>query len=82
MKNLPPRHSTCLLRLWRSNSEWRISLEDPMTGKRNGFSNLERLMEFLKNDLEHPPQPEKEEDAPTTIDSVNRNYPKPDRRKT
>ena len=61
MKNFPPRQSTFLLRVWRSNSEWRITLEDPMTGKRNGFSKLEALMEFLNNDMERPSPSEKED---------------------
>ena len=61
MKSFPPQQSTFLLRVWRSNSEWRITLEDPMTGKRNGFSKLEALMEFLNNDMERPSPSEKED---------------------
>jgi hypothetical protein len=62
MKSLPSQQTTFLLRVWRSNSEWRISLEDPMTGERSGFSKLEALAEFLKNDMERPTLPEKEDD--------------------
>ena len=40
-----------LLRLWQSDgsgaSGWRASLEDPRTGERVGFANLEQLFAFL-----------------------------------
>jgi len=42
-----------LLRLWRVDgegtklAEWRVSLEDPHTGERLGFANLEQLFAFL-----------------------------------
>ena len=42
-----------LLRLWladgetTSTAEWRVSLEDPHTGKRLGFASLEHLFAFL-----------------------------------
>jgi hypothetical protein len=70
MKNFLSKQNTFLLRVWRSSSEWRISLEDPMTGERNGFSKLETLMEFLKNAMERPPQ-SKEEDCSTSTDTNN-----------
>jgi hypothetical protein len=45
------RYRSFLLRLWqvRQNSEesWHASLEDPHTGERHGFANLEALMKFL-----------------------------------
>jgi hypothetical protein len=62
MKNFLSKQNTFLLRVWRSNSEWRISLEDPMTGERNGFSKLEAFLEFLRNYLHRPPQTEEEDD--------------------
>ena len=41
-----------LLRLWRASgvepAAWRMSLEDPHTGERIGFANLESLFAFLK----------------------------------
>ena len=42
-----------LLRLWPVQVEekeysWRGSLEDPKTGKRTGFANLEELFAFLQ----------------------------------
>ena len=43
-----------MLRLWRvdTNGEvtWRVSIEDPHTGERHGFTNLDRLFEFLKGE--------------------------------
>ncbi len=40
-----------ILRLWRVNQcttpDWRASLENPITGKRIGFANLEQLFAFL-----------------------------------
>jgi hypothetical protein len=45
------RYLSFLLRLWqvKQNSEesWHASLEDPHTGERHGFANLEALMKFL-----------------------------------
>lgn len=63
MKNLASQHNTFLLRVWRSSSEWRISLENPMTGERSGFSKLEALMEFLENGMERPSPSEEEDDC-------------------
>jgi hypothetical protein len=41
-----------LLRLWRVNDDgkpvWRASLENPHTGERHGFANLELLCAFLE----------------------------------
>ncbi len=46
-----PRYFAYLLRLWQvaTNGEvvWRVSIEDPHTGERRGFANLDRLFEFL-----------------------------------
>lgn len=45
------RYISFLLRLWQEkhNGEdlWHASLEDPHTGERHGFTNLEALMKFL-----------------------------------
>ncbi len=43
-----------LLRFWsegRPESNWRFSLEDPHTGKRIGFADLERLLAFLSEQM-------------------------------
>ncbi len=41
-----------LLRLWRANDlgppVWRVSLEDPHSGERLGFTDLDSLFAFLK----------------------------------
>jgi hypothetical protein len=54
----PPRYRVYLLRLWeergqRSNNTgaWRFSLEDPHTGERRGFANLEALIDSLRAEL-------------------------------
>ena len=39
-----------LLRLWRADLKiWRASLDDPMTGERKGFSDIEALIVFLRS---------------------------------
>jgi hypothetical protein len=55
----PPRYSVYLLRCWqeRDNSNdvsatWRFSLEDSRTGKRQGFADLESLMQYLNKALQ------------------------------
>ena len=58
----PPAYRSYLLRLWEERSEqpamvtWRCSLEDPHTGQRHGFANLEALMEWLTAELSKPGQ--------------------------
>ena len=41
-----------LLRLWQTGdvekATWRASLEDPLTGERQGFASLEMLVAFLQ----------------------------------
>ena len=50
-----------LLRLWRASGGdphlWRASLEDPSTGERTGFSDLEALIAFLLTQIEGHPLP-------------------------
>jgi hypothetical protein len=45
------RYLSFLLRLWQARQNggetWHASLEDPHTGERHGFANLEALMKFL-----------------------------------
>jgi hypothetical protein len=47
-----PGYLAYLLRLWRVNDDgkpvWRASLENPHTGERRGFANLELLFAFLE----------------------------------
>lgn len=69
----PPRRLSYLLRLWRTdepgNSSWQASLENPETGKRIGFANLEQLfaylMDLIEGNLNKEPNTRKEriEDA-------------------
>jgi len=56
-----PRHGKrhiYLLHLWQERAPrpglpevWRISLEDPRTGQRQGFASLEEMMSFLREQL-------------------------------
>jgi hypothetical protein len=65
----PPRYRSYLLRFWEARSRrpekqatWRFSLEDPQTGKKRGFPDLEALVEFLQSELEHDrrdPEPDR-----------------------
>ena len=55
----PPRYRSYLLSFWEERSRdpdttvvWRFSLEDPRTGQRRGFANLEELAAFLRSELE------------------------------
>ena len=49
----PPRYQVLLLRCWEERGErpesgvWRFSLQNPDTGLRRGFANLEALLAFL-----------------------------------
>jgi hypothetical protein len=49
-------HYSYLLRIWRigasKTSDWRASLELPVTGKRIGFANLEQLFAYLMDLIE------------------------------
>jgi hypothetical protein len=52
-----------MLRIWRATDKgqvtWRASLEDPTTGDRQGFANLDRLISYLETQM----APESSEDA-------------------
>jgi hypothetical protein len=52
----PSRYLAYLLRLWcpdhSQSASWRASLEDPHTGERIGFANLEELFAFLMEEVE------------------------------
>jgi hypothetical protein len=47
-----PGYLAYLLRLWQVNDDgkpiWRAYLENPHTGERHGFANLETLFAFLE----------------------------------
>ncbi len=49
-----PTYYAYLLRLWRDGDCtdcWRASLEDPQTGKRLGFADLEKLLAYLREKI-------------------------------
>jgi hypothetical protein len=49
--SMQTRYFSFLLRLWQvkqnGGRSWHASLEDPHTGERHGFTNLEMMMKFL-----------------------------------
>lgn len=51
MSDERPRYLSYLVRLWQANStgdpQWRASVEDPESGQRRGFADLESLFAFL-----------------------------------
>lgn len=62
MADIQRRYRAFLLRLWQERSGgqwiWRASLEDPHSGVRKGFPNLEQLSAFLKEQTEDGPTEE------------------------
>jgi hypothetical protein len=50
-----PAHLSYLLRLWQTpggaNEPWRVSLENPLTGERRGFPDLEAALVFLRTQI-------------------------------
>ena len=55
IRDLPPRYCAFLLRFWEVRSRkpgepvnWRFSLEDPHSGERRGFPDLDSLFDFLQ----------------------------------
>ena len=54
----PPRYHTFLVTLWEERNQdsnlpsvWRFRLEDPRTGQRRGFTNLQALMAILEQEM-------------------------------
>lgn len=53
-ENRPP-HLSYLLRLWQAGKgqvHWRASLESPLTGRRQGFPDLESLFDYIRVELQ------------------------------
>ena len=52
-ENLSQRYFSYMLRLWRDevNPTWRTSIEDPHTGERKFFPDLEALCNYVQNQL-------------------------------
>ena len=55
----PSHYRAYLLRFWEEGrgrpelpGTWRFSLEDPRTGRRRGFADLEALVGFLRQEME------------------------------
>ncbi|HTP08716.1 MAG TPA: hypothetical protein VMP08_10720 [Anaerolineae bacterium] len=52
MTDQSPDYMAFLLRLWRVDEvdgvQWHASLEEPSTGERRGFANIDRLCAFLE----------------------------------
>ena len=61
MSTEPLAYQSYLLRLWRApggaEQPWRASLENPLTGERKGFADLEALVAFLREQIEGYPAP-------------------------
>lgn len=59
-----PAYLSYLLRLWRvpggAGQPWRASLQDTLSGERQGFADLEALLAYLRDqiDLQSPPEEE------------------------
>ena len=55
MTRRPTEYHAYLLRLWNANPDgipaWHASLEDPHTGERHGFADLEQLYTFLQEQI-------------------------------
>lgn len=58
MLEKPPRYRSYLLTFWEERSQspevaavWRFRLEDPRTGRRRGFANLEEVVAFIQTEL-------------------------------
>lgn len=54
----PSHYRAYLLRFWQEArghpdlpDTWRFSLEDPRTGQRQGFANLEALVDFVRQEM-------------------------------
>ena len=64
MSTEPLDYQSYLLRLWRApggaGQPWRASLENPLTGERRGFADLEALVAYLHDEIEGESVPEQE----------------------
>ena len=54
----PPHYRSYLLTFWEERSQdsktrkvWRFSLEDPRTGQRRGFADLEAMVVYLEQEM-------------------------------
>ena len=56
MKPSPPAYLSYLLRLWRTDSHWHVSLTDPVSGERTGFASVERMVAYLHRQTDTVPR--------------------------
>lgn len=67
MSSQRPAHLSYLLRLWQTpggaNEPWRVSLENPLTGERRGFADLEAALALLRSQIEEAALPGEEPEA-------------------
>jgi len=63
MKNQKPAYRSFMLRLWieqTDGNKWRFSLEDTQTGKRKGFTSVEKLIVYLEEITRYAPNSSEE----------------------
>ena len=60
------RYLSYLIRIWQVKGkqgwQWRASLESPVSGKLHAFPNLDRLIAFLRSQLEQQELVEKKDE--------------------
>jgi hypothetical protein len=58
--NPNPTYLAYLIRLWREGeATWRCTLEDPHTGERHAFADIESLLTFLREQTTEAPSGDK-----------------------
>jgi hypothetical protein len=66
-----PAYLSYLLRLWRApggaGQPWRASLEDTLTGQRQGFADLDAMAAYLHVQIEEDPAPDEEPGREDTV---------------
>lgn len=40
-------YHTYVIRIWRDDDAWRVTLHDPQTGERHGFASPDQLVRYL-----------------------------------
>jgi hypothetical protein len=59
----PPRYDAYVLHRWEvrgtdagSETKWRFSIEDPRTGEKHGFADVDVLLSYLRSRLTGEPE--------------------------
>ena len=72
--NMRRGHLSFLLRLWQADSNhaetWRASLEDPSTGERKGFADVDALVGYLRSLVAETMPAEAEQNIESLIRSL------------